>query len=231
MKKIFPIVLFLCLSCMGLTAQTKEYFKEKKHELRLSFGSVNEDNYYDNFYNWSGRYYGGYGASGFYGGYNFNRYSLWSSYYDAACYSGPTKTTGVFGLSYFYNLSKIRFSFGGTFAYAGYNSDIRNRITDAKEGFVKGHSFSFTPTVRYAWLSKKWFRLYSGVGLSLVVDKTNYKQHSAPGATVRTYGSEFYGAFQLTPIGFSVGKDWFAFGEVNLGGRTGTFTGGVGYRF
>lgn len=38
-------------------------------------------------------------------------------------------------------------------------------------------------------------------------------------------------SIQIIPVGFSAGKTIFGFGEVNIGGPSGTFVGGMGYRF
>lgn len=232
MKRLFLFTVLLCACYIGITAQTKDYFKDKKHELRLSFGSVTDDMYYDRFYYSKNYWYEGGGNYLSYGGSNMGRYTGGASYKDGAYYNGKMKTTGVLGGSYFYNMSKIRFSFGGTFSYSGYNTDIFERISGAKEGYIKGHTIAFTPTIRYSWLSKSCFRLYSGIGFSMFYD---IRKSKLGAGRFEQYGrkdeSKFDTSFQLTPIGFSVGKDIFAFGEVNIGGRTGTFVGGVGYRF
>lgn len=214
MKRIFLFTLLLCAFSVALIAQKKEYFKEKKHELRLSYGSVNDSEYYDSF-----RYSSYYYYSGYYG-------SLTSS--SIGTYLGETKTNGVLGGSYFYNMSNLRFSFGGTFSYSGYNTDIKDRITERKVGYLKGHTLAFTPTIRYAWISKENFRLYSGIGWSFYKDfATTKRDEKSSKQKLNTTGNQI----QLTPIGFSYGKDIFVFGEANLGGRTGNFVGGVGYRF
>ena len=219
MKRIYLFTLLLCAFCSGIIAQSKEFFKEKKHELRLSYGSVNDDSYYDQFY---------YGYGGiYYGGYYGNSY-----YPDVSSYVGPTKTTGVIGASYFYNMSDIRFSFGGTISYSGYNTNRYNRIDDTKAGSLKGHNIAFTPTIRYAWLSKEKFRLYSGIGWSFFWDISSFKENTKNNTTSQKQDlTTFQNEIMLTPIGFSFGKKIFVFGEVNLGGRTGNFVGGAGYRF
>ena len=84
--------------------------------------------------------------------------------------------------------------------------------------------------IRYSWLSKEKFRLYSGIGWSFYWDITHYKMDSKSGSS-KNNNTSFDSELMLTPIGFSFGKKVFVFGEVNLGGRTGNFVGGVGYRF
>jgi len=225
MKRFYLFTVLLCAFLGGATAQTKEFFKDKKHELRLSYGSVNQDSYYDRLY-----YGSGYG----YGYYHGNYYFSFDSYFnpDASVYKGATKTTGVFNASYLYNMSGLGFSFGGTASYSGYNTDFYNRVTDRKVGSIKMHNIAITPMIRYSWISKEKFRLYSGIGWSFYWDII----HSELGIGDRFDGSKinetkFDTEFMVTPIGFSFGKEIFAFGEFNLGGRTGNFVGGVGYRF
>ena len=220
MKRIFLFTLLLCAFSVALLAQKKEYFKEKKHELRLSYGSVNDSEYYDHFrygyYNnnyYNNFYYGGYGSP------------------SISTYLGATKTTGVIGGSYFYNMSSLRFSFGGTLSYSGYSTDYKDRISDRKVGSLKGHNIAFTPTVRYSWISKENFRLYSGVGLSLFYNITKNELNNSDSGNYKNTESDFSTKLMVTPIGFSYGKDIFVFGEANIGGRVGNFVGGVGYRF
>lgn len=219
MKRIFLFTLLLCAFTVALFAQKKEYLKEKKHELRLSYGSVNDSEYYDRFR------YGGYS--------NYIPYFGNYGYYGdlMATYPGATKTTGVIGASYFYNMSSLRFSFGGTLSYAGFNTDYKDRITDQKVGSLKGQNLAFTPTVRYAWIAKENFRLYSGAGMSLYYDFTQYKMNNGESGNYKNSRSDFSTQLMVTPIGFSYGKDIFVFGEANIGGRVGNFVGGVGYRF
>lgn len=223
MKRIFLFTLLLCAFTVALFAQKKDYFKEKKHELRLSYGSVNDSEYYDHFrYGYYNYYYNSY-YNGGYGG-SFGSSSM-------STYMGATKTTGVIGGSYFYNMSSLRFSFGGTLSYSGYNTDLKDRINDRKIGSIKGHNLAFTPTVRYAWISKENFRLYSGIGWSFYMDIARYKWDNKESGSDKNTETTFSNQIMVTPVGFSYGKDIFVFGEVNLGGRVGNFVGGVGYRF
>lgn len=232
MKRFILFTLLLCAFCSGMIAQDKDFFKENRHEVRLSYGSVNTDIYYDRF-TYPYRYY--YNRYGY--GYGYGRWGQLNRDYDgnyktAGIYAGPTKTTGVLSGSYAYNLPGIRFSFGSTFSYSGYSTDLFNRIDGSGLGSIKGHTIAITPTVRYAWLSKGSFRLYSGIGLSFYWDLYRLKQdspdHSASSKVSKNY---FDGALMVAPVGFTFGKKLFITGEANLGGRTGSFVGGVGYRF
>ncbi len=231
MKRFHLFTLFLCAFFTSVTAQKKEFFKEKKHELSLSYGSVNDENYY---LNYNRGYYGGYYPSN---GYYYASYNRGWDYGDDAyqrtsTYQGPTTTTGVFNGSYFYNMSNLLFSFGGTLSYIGFNANSYNRLSDTKTGDFKRHTIAFTPTVRYAWISRENFRLYSAIGWSFYRNSEHYKTSSDSDTDHSKNNSTLSGnAAMLTPLGFSFGKELFIFGQVNLGGRTGNFVGGVGYRF
>jgi hypothetical protein len=220
MKRIFLFTLLLCAFTVALFAQKKEFFKEKKHELRLSYGSVNDDDYYDRF-----RYY--YQDYAYYNSYlgNINSPNL-------STYAGSTKTTGVINGSYFYNMSDVRFSFGATLSYSGYNTEFKNRIDGKKAGDLNGHNIALTPRIKYAWLSKENFRFYSGIGWSFYWDISRYNLNVNDGATkFKATDTNFDTQWMITPIGFSFGKDIFVFGEANIGGRVGNLVGGIGYRF
>lgn len=224
MKRFYLFTVLFCAFCSVTVAQKKDYFKDKKHELRLSYGSVNDEAYYDmlsfNNYNY---YSSGYGL---YYGYGNN------SYLNASIYQGATKTTGVFGLNYFYNMSSLRFSFGGGVSYSGFNTDFYNRINDLHVGSIKMHNIAITPMIRYSWISKEKLRLYSGIGWSFYWDILRPQIKVGEGSNISNSNQTISdNVMMLTPIGFSFGKDIFVFGEVNLGGRTGNFVGGVGYRF
>jgi len=220
MRKLYLLTALFCTLCVSLSAQRKDFFKDKRHELRLSIGSVNDDGYYNKYY--YGGYYGDY-----YGyGYGFG------DYYTAENISGPTKTLGVIGLSYFYHLPDTRFSFGTTASYNAFNTNYYQRSTNSKIGYFKEYNLAFTPSVRYAWITKDWFQLYSGVGVSLYLHITRYKLDAKKeSSSYDLRDTNFLQNIQVTPLGFSVGQTIFAFGEVNIGGRTGTVVGGVGYRF
>jgi hypothetical protein len=104
---------------------------------------------------------------------------------------------------------------------AGING-MWGRVYDKYDGsFVRhtrGISLTVMPHARFYWANAKNVRFYSGIGIGLGLGQ--YDKYF-----------EVYPAFQLSPIGFTVGKKIFAFGETSLG--TAYFGGkfGVGYRF
>ena len=104
---------------------------------------------------------------------------------------------------------------------AGING-MWGRVHDKYDGsFVRhtrGISLTVMPHARFYWANAKNVRFYSGIGIGLGLGQ--YDKYF-----------EVYPAFQLSPIGFTVGRKIFAFGETSLG--TAYFGGkfGVGYRF
>lgn len=104
---------------------------------------------------------------------------------------------------------------------AGING-MWGRVYDKYDGsFVRhtrGISLTVMPHARFYWANAKNVRFYSGIGIGLGLGQ--YDKYF-----------EVYPAFQLSPIGFTVGRKIFAFGETSLG--TAYFGGkfGVGYRF
>jgi hypothetical protein len=104
---------------------------------------------------------------------------------------------------------------------AGING-MWGRVYDKYDGsFVRhtrGISLTVMPHARFYWANAKNVRFYSGIDIGLGLGQ--YDKYF-----------EVYPAFQLSPIGFTVGRKIFAFGETSLG--TAYFGGkfGVGYRF
>jgi hypothetical protein len=231
MKRFIVLILFLGLLYANTQAQGKEYFNQKKHELRVSIGSPTDD-YFMRYSNFGSGYYRrvyvynlqyGYNYySNYYNAYDLGLGSSMNSYEASKKYIGATKTAGVLGLSYFFHIPNSRFSVGGTLSFNKFNTNTHTLPNNDKTGNIAAYNYAFTPSVRFAWLRKSWFQLYSGAGASLNLynrraDSRNYSQWDI--------------VLQLTPVGFSVGKDLFVFGEGNVGGRTGAFVGGIGYRF
>lgn len=214
MKKSILSLLLGFLVVGGLSAQTKEFYKDNKHEIRVSIGSINDD-YYHYVYKWS--YFP----------------SLAQEAYDMnSFYMDDKKTTGAYSISYFYHpqLLNGRFSVGGALSFSYFKQNYRDNITDANVGNNHEYNIAITPTVRYAWVAKPSFQFYSGIGLSVYMNEFKNK------VDVKGF-SEHYSDNRVdinlvvVPIGFSVGKKIFAFGELNIGGRAGVAVGGVGYRF
>lgn len=158
------------------------------------------------------------------GGGIFMKYDIVKPFYNYASlenmygtYQGPEYMTGLISGEF-----SIHFRKWFTLAVeAGFNG-MWGRVYDKSDGsFVRhtsGVSFTVLPHARFYWANAKNIRFYSGIGLGLGIGQ--YDKYF-----------EFYPAFQVSPIGFSVGRKFFGFGETSLG--TAYFGGkfGVGYRF
>lgn len=232
MKKNLALLLFL-LASIALSAQKAEYYKDKRHEVRLSVGSISDDYYhYDNYIGSGGGYWysWGYYSGGYY--YPSDATSL-DRYLQGGVKPGNKTSAGAYSLSYQYHAPWIngRFTLGAALSYSRITRDYKDRFEGSKIGDSKEYNIGITPTIRYSWIAKSMFQFYSGIGVSL--NYNNYKLDVKKQSQTYLAGKDdkFEASFMITPIGFSVGRDIFAFGEVNVGGRMGIFTGGIGYRF
>ena len=144
-----------------------------------------------------------------------NRYASLDSMYGT--YQGPEYMTGLISGEF-----SIHFRRWFTLAVeAGFNG-MWGRVYDRFDGSFARHtsgvSFTVIPHARFHWVNARNVRFYSGIGIGLGLGQ--YDKYFA-----------VYPAFQISPIGFSVGRKIFAFGETSLGTAYlgGKF--GVGYRF
>lgn len=144
----------------------------------------------------------------------YNNASLENMY---GTYQGPEYMTGLIS-----GELSIHFRRWFTLAVeAGFNG-MWGRVYDKSDGSLARHtrgiSFTVIPHARFYWANTKNARFYSGIGLGLGAGQ---------------YDRDFavYPAFQFSPIGFTVGRKIFAFGETSLGTAYlgGKF--GIGYRF
>lgn len=218
------LLMLLCTwFTFNLNAQKADYYKENKHEVRLSLGTTPSDRYAVD-----GYYYN----SGFYNYPNLTPSQV--SYLRQPMNYGARKSSGAIALTYFYHAPWIngRFTFGGSLAYNKLWRDNKHSITGFKMGEQRESTIAITPMIRYAWIAKPIFQVYSGIGASIYREEYKYKEQLTPEMEQRKTSYDGWEAsFMLTLAGVSVGKRVFGFGEFNIGGRMGEFVGGVGYRF
>ena len=101
-----------------------------------------------------------------------------------------------------------------------YDSQTRKRVDTQHQDFI-----SIMPTVRFAWLRRGVVQLYSSFSLGLGVE--HYLLNSDVGRPI--YNTLYYCAFDIKPVGVSVGRKWFGFAELGYGSR-GVFNIGFGCR-
>ena len=157
------------------------------------------------------------------GGSPFMKYDV-DPYYNYASlnnmygtYQGPEYMTGLISGEF-----SIHFKRWFTLAIeAGFNG-MWGRVYDKYDGSLASHtsgvSFTVIPHARFYWSNTKNVRFYSGFGLGLGLGQ--YDKYF-----------EIYPAIQFSPIGFTVGRKIFAFGETSLGSAYFGGKFGVGYRF
>ena len=131
--------------------------------------------------------------------------------------SGSEYCTGVFSMEYSLHLNRwftlcAYVGINGMWAYS-YDPYTRTE-TDRRNGV----SFNIMPLARFHWANTELVRMYSAVGVGLY-------------ASVYDRGVLHYPAFQLTPVGISVGRRVMFYAEATFGTASlgGNF--GIGYRF
>lgn len=217
MKFIFISFLLSCLS-LHIYAQKDDFLKEKRQEFAI-FGGTNTD------IDW--------GYLDVYRGVAQSNSNL--PYYSV--YSKDKVTTGIWGVSYFYRLPYVgdRITVGSSLSYLNHHLNYHDRLSDAKMGKVSNTHYSISPSIRFAWVKRQWWQLYSAVGLTLDIEKSENEVTRANDfvSTFKDSDTSFSGKFNCTFVGASVGKRYFGFAEVNGGGPDDNiyFVFGAGYRF
>lgn len=151
------------------------------------------------------------------------RYSYNSDYewFAPNTYKGDMVSPGVFSLSYMYGVKKWLW-FGVSASYASFYQNVYD-FSHQKVATNSGHKISVIPMVRFMYVNKEYFNLYSACGIGLSLGVSNYKD-----INVREFDT--YTVINLTAIGVSVGKDLRGFAEFGCGSR-GVFNCGIQYRF
>lgn len=134
-----------------------------------------------------------------------------------ADYKGPLYTAGLYNLEF--NIIRKKwlvssFSLGTTSFWRPTFS-----VLDGRRKGAKVHSvLSLMHTWRFTYVNRPVFRMYSSIGLGIVM-------------TYDPRPDEILPIFQLAPLGISVGKRIYGFGEIGLGAEYIGGRAGIGYRF
>lgn len=198
MKKLLTIIFFLCSAT--IFAQRASFYTSSPHEVRLSYGYLDREDY------------------------PFYSYNAGNAYENGKYYLGSTKSSGVFGISYFYHPSFIngRFSFGGSLQYSQFNTPLKKLPEQNKIKTYHDKYFMITPSIRYAWVAKDFFQIYSGIGVQFC--KSSFDSDSYIDGSWETN-------IDINLIGASIGTTYFGFAEININGNYSNYLVGVGYRF
>lgn len=134
-----------------------------------------------------------------------------------ADYKGPLYTAGLYNLEF--NIIRKKwlvssFSLGTASFWRPAFSVLDGRRTGAKVHSV----LSLMHTWRFTYVNRPVFRMYSSIGLGIAM-------------TYDPRPDEILPIFQLAPLGISVGKRLYGFGEIGLGAEYIGGRAGIGYRF
>lgn len=141
-------------------------------------------------------------------------------------YLGDKIGTPAINLTYSYQ-SQEWLSFGAVLSYSGTYQKSYNLYTDDVDQNFNHHFIGLIPMVRFDWFRRANVKLYSSIGLGLGYYIGREKPRYASQIT-RSKG--FTPAIDFSPIGISVGQNFFGFCEFGLS-STGLARIGVGYRF
>ena len=124
-----------------------------------------------------------------------------------------SKEIGTIGLEYFYHLNNPRLAVGGVVTYSQYGEDVM--YEKKKEGERTRRYISVMPAIKYYWVNKQHFGLYSkaAVGVMITSAKSeNYKDNTSNSDT----DLNFMG--QASPLGLEAGSQHIrGFFEAGIG--------------
>lgn len=133
---------------------------------------------------------------------------------------------GTFGLEYFYHLNNPRLAVGGVATFSRFGEDVEK--DDKKVGERRRVYVSLMPAVKYYWVNKKHFGLYSkaAVGAMYATAKSeNIQDHTT------SKDNQLYFMFQASLIGLEGGSTHIrGFFEAGVG-EQGIILAGVRCRF
>ena len=154
-----------------------------------------------------------------------NIFSVYSSMFAAAA-GDQSSWWGPMGVEYYYHISPV-VALGGVAIYAGCKAeDEKTHKDDLSETFI-----TIMPSVKFNWLSKKHFGMYSGLSAGIMFisvspnDNAKANDSNAKDETLVSF------MFQATALGAEFGGEQFR-GFVEAGfGEKGVLCAGLRYKF
>ena len=230
LKSMIIAAIILCGTSMNAQAQDNDYYKTK-NEVAVTIGGPSNSQIIDVF----SELFGIMGSA------------LVTSMATGGQYTGyityeNEKDIPALSVEYFHHLNKTIsiggfVGFNGTFhdLYCTYqkNSDSGNATIESKEkvGSAKKYFFTVMPSVKFDWLRKKNFGLYSKVALGLTYMHEQEKQDNKDGEKELNNKSDIMGNFQASLIGIEAGSEKLR-GFVEFGvGEQGILVAGCRYKF
>lgn len=199
MKKVF-ILICLTLLCMGAQAQNEDL----RHEISVSYGFGSTSQLGEGLGEGIGLIFS-------------------ETEYDDGSILGPIS------LEYYYHFNNPRLAVGGFLAYSKWDSNILNKKTQEKVGERKRSFWSVMPAVKWYWVNKNIFGLYSkgavGVAYLSSSSKTTEKAQD-----MFEDDNSIHFMYQLSLIGVEFGGKFRGFAEAGVG-EQGFLQAGIRYKF
>ena len=134
---------------------------------------------------------------------------------------------GPVSMEYFYHLNNPRLAIGGSLTYSKWDSDVLVRKSHEKVGECNRNFFSVMPSIKYYWINKNNFGLYSkaSAGVGILTNKSkDFEANKSKNDT------NAYFMFQASFIGAEFGSKFCGFVELGIGDQ-GFLQAGVRYKF
>ena len=197
MKKMIMTVAVAIMTAMSANAQNEDL----RHELSLSYGVGS--------------------AAQFGAGIGEGIGLIFSNTeYDDRAIIGPIAA------EYYYHFNNPKWAIGGILSYCKWDSDRINKSSREKESEVNRNFFSVMPSVKYYWINKNSFGLYSKLGAGIgFLSRTDKDQTNAEKSD-----NGCYFMFQLSVLGAEFGGKFRGFAELGIGDQ-GLLQAGIRYKF
>lgn len=201
MKRLFFLAAFAMMSMAGANAQQADNgYNNTKHEIGISIGGLSNSQWIDIFEDVLTTVVG-------------------ATYEDS-------KFTGPFSAEYFYRM-KNWLGVGGILVYGRSTQDMK--MFGSLAGEVKHSYFTVMPAVKFDWLRKKYFGMYSKLGLGATLRSESVDSHSDNVSDSSDSNLEVN--WQVSALGLEVGapkvRAFFEFGT----GEQGVFIIGLRGKF
>lgn len=135
--------------------------------------------------------------------------------------------TGTVGFEYFRHLNNPKLALGCIATVTNFSEDVVKKDTRAKVGEHSSTYVTLMPAIKYNWINKEHFALYSKVaaGVMYLEEKDkDYEKKTEDNASTAGF------MFQVSPVGVEFGSKFRGFVELGFG-EQGIALGGVRYKF
>lgn len=138
-----------------------------------------------------------------------------------------SKQLGTLAAEYFYHLDDPKLAVGGILTYAQYGEDLVKKNSSIKVGERTRHYISAIPAVKYSWVNKNNWAIYSkiGVGPMLMMERAEDLEKDTDDKD-----SKLYFMYQVSAIGIEFGGKLRGFIEGGVG-EQGILLAGLKYKF